>query len=261
MNNEVAILCTGSELMGRKQDTNSFWIASKLQSIGYASGEIRIVRDDFNKILSTIKEWIEMYPIIFVTGGMGNTGDDFSRKVIFELGKGDLKILGKEYRKHLYTLYKKWIGRLPRRAMEQLVVTSDSIPLFNKKGTSPGILLRCKTSTIFFLPGVPDEVKCIFNGHIKKHLLNNQKKQVKKYSAYFEKLSETELNHYIKRKNWIQYEGIDIGIYCSKNIIELQVTDYENRDIFFYEWQELLKYLKMNLLSEDVTNEFIAKLD
>src|SRR3569832_1771236 len=82
---QAEIITIGDEiLIGQVVDTNSAWIAQKLNAIGVRVKQISSVSDDREHILTALKEAHQRADIILITGGLGPTKDDITKKTLAE---------------------------------------------------------------------------------------------------------------------------------------------------------------------------------
>ncbi len=161
----VVIISIGDELMyGFTIDTNSSWIANNLQM--YESLEIIskiTVLDDICDIKSNIDALIKKkIDYIFITGGLGPTHDDITKKALSEYFNEKI-VLNKPYYNRLKKYFKnKNISHLKSQAE----LLENSLPIPNRYGTALGMLIKYKKTNIFVLPGVPKEMKDMFKNEI-----------------------------------------------------------------------------------------------
>ncbi len=157
------VLNVGNELLsGIVVNTNASWICRKLTLLGFEVKRITVVGDHINDIASALRESLARNPrLIVVTGGLGPTFDDVTREAVAEaLGRrlvlnGEALEMVKEKCLELgleFTESRSRMAMIPERA----------IPLFNPAGIAPGFYIKLGETTIFVLPGVPREVKSIF---------------------------------------------------------------------------------------------------
>jgi molybdenum cofactor synthesis domain-containing protein len=167
---QIEIVCVGNELLiGKTVNTNAAWMAKRATSLGMEVKRITVVADDVVEIAEATIEALNRKPgFIVTTGGLGPTFDDKTLEGISRaLGKR-LEVNDKalEMVKAKYESYVKQgrIGKVeltsPRIKMTKLPEKSE--PLENPVGTAPGVLLKVKGTTLIALPGVPSEMKAIF---------------------------------------------------------------------------------------------------
>jgi molybdenum cofactor synthesis domain-containing protein len=167
---EVEIICVGNELLiGKTLNTNENWLAKCATSLGMTVKRITTVDDDVNEIKIAITEALRRKPrFIVMTGGLGPTYDD---KTLEGVGKAlERRIIVNETAlmmvKEKYESYYRE-GRLDRVELTPSRVKMASIPegaepLDNPVGTAPGVLLDANGCFLISLPGVPSEMKAIF---------------------------------------------------------------------------------------------------
>ena len=90
----AAILIIGNEILsGRTQDTNTSTIATWLNSIGVKVGEVRIIPDFEETIISTLNHLRNIYNYVFTTGGIGPTHDDITAESVSKAFETDSAVI------------------------------------------------------------------------------------------------------------------------------------------------------------------------
>ena len=166
------IITIGDEiLIGQTIDTNSAFIAKEFNKIGLSINRISSIMDRELDILNTLNSSIDNSDIVIVTGGLGPTNDDITKKTIVKFFD-DTLVTNQVVLDNIKFIWKKYIKQpLLQVNIDQSLVPSKSHVFVNTKGSAPGLWLK-KNNTIFvFLPGVPFEMKeLIKNGVIPKIL-------------------------------------------------------------------------------------------
>jgi len=160
------IITVGDEiLIGQVVDTNSAWIGQRLSECGIHVQKIVSLSDDAQEIITSLKQSVEDAEIIFMTGGLGPTKDDITKKSIAEF-------LGVEMFFHQPTFDRivkifERIGR-PMSPLhhDQCLMPVGVQILRNSMGTAPGMLFIHNGTRIFSMPGVPYEMKAIMEEEI-----------------------------------------------------------------------------------------------
>ncbi|MCX8191744.1 MAG: molybdopterin-binding protein, partial [Nitrososphaerales archaeon] len=164
------IIPIGNELLlGEVLDTNSQWMAKKITELGGFVTRITIVGDDVEIISSTIQEALKRRPSWIITcGGLGPTYDDKTLAGIAKatgreliVNRDAVKMLEERYR----ILVEKGVvkdGRLTPTRLKMATLPEGAIPIQNRVGTAPAVLLKVNDVKIVSLPGVPSEMKDIF---------------------------------------------------------------------------------------------------
>ncbi len=157
------IISTGRELLiGKTINTNASWLASQLTSKGMTVSRITSVDDSVYAISSAISDAIARRPsIIIITGGLGPTYDDLTAEGLSSALRLPLEInadaLGQVRSKYASL----GLPMTPARA-KMAELPAGARPIQNTVGTAPGILIASGRTTIFALPGVPDEMRSMF---------------------------------------------------------------------------------------------------
>jgi nicotinamide-nucleotide amidase len=156
------ILNVGTELTsGITADTNAAWLARALGEVGYVVGEIAVVPDDARAVGGEIARLASSGGVLIVTGGLGPTPDDVTRD-----GLADAMGVPLERRDELIETIRTFFdsrGRaMPASNELQAMLPIGAEAIANPRGTAPGIVARVGGADVFVLPGVPDEMKAMF---------------------------------------------------------------------------------------------------
>ncbi len=167
---DVEILSLGNELLkGMVVNTNAQWLAKKITNLGGDIKRITILNDDVKTIASEILEAINRKPdYIITTGGLGPTYDDLTLEGIATAFKLQLSInkeaeefVREKYAKHVNVPFSEVILKPTQIKMATLPIGFK--PLNNPVGTAPGVIGKKDKTILVSLPGVPNEMKSIFN--------------------------------------------------------------------------------------------------
>lgn len=174
----VEIVVTGNELLqGDVLDTNTNWICRRITAFGGRVERAVIVRDDVAAIVREIRACLERSARLVITiGGMGPTQDDVTVAAVaaalhrpLALHPEALAIVRRQYEQFARDGVVDDPTITPaREKMAHLPV--GATPLDNPVGAAPGVLLETDTSAIVCLPGVPAELKGIFEGALQSVL-------------------------------------------------------------------------------------------
>ena len=162
------IITIGDELLiGQVVDTNSAWMAERLNEVGIALHQITSVHDERQHIMTAIDEAFSRADIVFTTGGLGPTKDDITKNVLCEYF-GTTLVEDKQVREHIYELYQDRPDALNRLTATQWLVPQAAEILPNRVGSAPimvlekeakGERLKAKGKVLIAMPGVPHEMK------------------------------------------------------------------------------------------------------
>ncbi len=174
MAKHVEIVSIGNELLiGKTLNTNAQWLARRITSLGLCVTRITAVHDDVKEIATILREAIARNPnFIFTTGGLGPTFDDLTLTGIAEALDSKLKVdekalimVKKKYGDLAKKLSHKQFELTPER-IKMATIPEGAQPLPNPIGTAPAIAIRHSDVTVFVLPGVPPEMKAIFENSV-----------------------------------------------------------------------------------------------
>lgn len=152
------IITIGDEiLIGQIVDTNSAWIAQQLNSAGIRVKQISSVSDDRQHILKALDEAQERADIILITGGLGPTKDDITKKTLAEYFKVGMveNVEALENVKRIFAKYNRPLLEVNR---QQAMVPANCEVLNNHNGTAPGMWFAHQGKVIVSMPGVPFEM-------------------------------------------------------------------------------------------------------
>ena len=164
---KATIVTIGDEiLIGQITDTNSGFIAKGLDKIGIATHEMLSISDDKQHILDTLHLLQDTVDLVVITGGLGPTKDDVTKKTLCEY-MDDTLMYDEKVLAHVTKLIEEYFKRpVSQMNKDQALVPSKCQVLFNEVGTAPGMWME-KGSTVFIsLPGVPYEMKFIIENEV-----------------------------------------------------------------------------------------------
>ena len=155
----VHLLTIGDEiLIGQTIDTNSAWMGQQLNLIGARVERIVSLSDDRTEITDGLHASLERADVILITGGLGPTKDDITKKTIADFFGAEM-IFHKETWNRIEGFFKK-LGRQTTPAHRQQCFMPDNAEiLVNKMGTAPGMWFEHEGRVVVSMPGVPYEMK------------------------------------------------------------------------------------------------------
>ncbi len=153
------IITIGDELLiGQVVDTNSAWMAQRLNEIGIKVKQISSVSDDESHILKALYEASLRADIILITGGLGPTKDDITKKTLCKYFKTGLKFDEESFKiiESIFISRGRQVTPINRLQAE---VPENCIVLHNYQGTAPGMWFEQNEKIYVSMPGVPSEMK------------------------------------------------------------------------------------------------------
>ena len=163
---KAEIISIGDELLlGQVIDTNSAWIGQELNKLGVHVHFKSTIGDSREILLKTLHESAERSDIIVMTGGLGPTKDDLTKHILCEFF--DTKLIQNDaVLAWVQSIFLK--RNLPMLASnnEQAMVPEICEVLWNRNGTAPGMYFVKNNKVFISMPGVPFEMKCIFEEEV-----------------------------------------------------------------------------------------------
>lgn len=165
-----AVLAVGTELTdGQIVNSNASWISERVKALGPRCALHLTVPDDRRAILEAIDLCAARAELIFVTGGLGPTSDDFTRDLVAEWSALPL-----EFHEPSWTAVQERLNArdypVKELQRQQCFFPRGSEVLFNPQGTANGFRLRARDRELVVLPGPPHELAAIWNDHVETWL-------------------------------------------------------------------------------------------
>ena len=161
------IITIGDEiLIGQIVDTNSAYISKELNKIGVSVFQITSTRDDKSHILEALENAEKHADLVILTGGLGPTKDDITKKTLAEYFD-DALVRNKEVTAHIKHIWKTYIKQpLLQVNLDQALVLSKAKVLMNQSGSAPGMWIENNATVFVSLPGVPFEMKALMQNEV-----------------------------------------------------------------------------------------------
>jgi len=160
------IVTIGSELLlGQIEDTNSTFLARELASIGVDVRFRTAVGDQAEEMAEVLKRALERCDLVVTTGGLGPTKDDLTRQVVATVAGVELEFR-QELMEQIEEVFRRYGYRMPETNRSQAFVPKGSEAIENPVGTAPGFIKEVKGRPIICLPGVPKELKYLWQNAV-----------------------------------------------------------------------------------------------
>jgi nicotinamide-nucleotide amidase len=166
-NMNALIVAIGDELLqGQTLNTNGFFLAKNLTNLSFEVEQIISIADSKSAITEILDNAIEKYNIVMITGGLGPTTDDITKKVLAEYFDGHL-IENKEVLNDIKIFaVNRGITFINDLNQKQALVPSTCKVIRNPYGTAPGMLFEKNNTFLISMPGVPFEMEQMFTEKI-----------------------------------------------------------------------------------------------
>ena len=196
----VEIICFGNELLiGKTVNTNANWLGKRISTLGGIVSRITTITDNLKEMEQAVREGVNRQPDIIITsGGMGPTFDDVALEAVALAADKKLEI-----NSDALELIKQRILNVKKQRDIELHLTEErkrmailpegAIPLQNREGSAPGVLLQIENTKVFSLPGVPREMKSIFDFEMTKYFSTENNQHLFERSLIVNHIPESEL--------------------------------------------------------------------
>ena len=169
---KAEIISVGSELTsGQNLDTNSQWLSQRLAEIGIVVGWHTTVADELDDDVAAFRVAAERAALVLITGGLGPTQDDLTRDALAKLAGVELVFHQPSF-DHIQQLFAQRHRTMPERNRVQALFPAGAEPIPNAYGTAPGIWMKVAQSILVAMPGVPSEMKAMFDEQVRPRLLS-----------------------------------------------------------------------------------------
>ncbi len=164
------VISIGNELLiGDTINTNAAWLGRFLTEKGFTNDQIITLPDGYEVIFNAVHDAIQTADLTIITGGLGPTHDDITKKVLADLFDSKL-VENENVLNHIKKIFEKRGFQLSKSNIEQALVPDNCEVLFNKQGTAPGMLFSRNGKYVAALPGVPYEMKWITENQLSEKL-------------------------------------------------------------------------------------------
>lgn len=249
---KVGIINIGDEiLIGQIVNTNATWMSSELTSAGCNVTHVLTVGDNASDIISAIDEVWPHVEVILMTGGLGPTKDDITKKILCEYFDTHL-IFREDILDNIKAI---WGDSL---TMNDLTKSQAYIPeschlIQNKVGSAPIMCFEREGKMLVSMPGVPSEMRSAMTSDViplilSKYTMEEYLKLVLTITGY----SESALAIYLTNFENSLPEGFGLAYLPSEKLVKLRLfaRGIEYKTIFEKKANELKTLLKDNILVE-----------
>ena len=227
---KISLLSIGDELLsGFTTNTNASWIGRNLSNMGCSICEQITVKDNKNSILDGLKNLTKKkVDFIILTGGLGSTDDDITRKTLFSFVSSD-EIFDEAYWVELKKRFKRK-NQISISMKNQAISPSNGKLIPNSIGSARGYQFRFNEIEIISLPGVPSEMKQMMKQTIIPLISNRI--AVPKITKIIRTIGISESSISQKIKSITEnYKNCKIGYYPSTKGVDLRISGYFIKDI------------------------------
>lgn len=169
------IITIGDEiLIGQTLNSNAAFIGSLLNKHQFDLPKTSVIADDENSILEEFKYAFDNYDIVLVTGGLGPTHDDVTRKCVTQFFETEL-VKNEDVLIDIKELFSKRGRKLTPVNEDQANVPKIAEVIRNSRGTAPGLWIEKDKKYFVVMPGVPYEMSEMMEGYVIPKLISKRK--------------------------------------------------------------------------------------
>lgn len=220
------IITIGDEiLIGQIVDTNSAWLAEQLNMLSVEVDEILTISDTREAIHAKLDALVGEIDLIVFTGGLGPTKDDVTKQALAEWFGGGWKT-DAHVLERVHKHFEERGVTMPPINITQADVPASCEVLFNAHGSAPGMWFEKAGTVVISMPGVPFEMKSIFEDHaIPKILARFSRKALVNRTIHTQGIGETSLMEIIN--DWeiaLRKDGLKLAYLPSVGAVRLRIT-------------------------------------
>ncbi|MFZ3231030.1 MAG: competence/damage-inducible protein A [Pseudobdellovibrio sp.] len=258
---KASIIAVGTEITtGQILNKNASWISSNLKAAGVLVTVHITVPDDRQLILDALNFAEKQSEVIFVTGGLGPTSDDFTRDLICTWTQTKM-IFNEMSWQHIQDRLKPRGFPVRDIQKQQCYFPEGASILKNAEGTANAFYLHSKQSTglkkIFVLPGPPREIESIWKDHVANWLTENTKTIQKQITKSWDTMGVGESDVALKVEEVLvgrpKSDTFEIGYRVHLPYVEVKLSFLENELAI---WQPYLDKVDSVLSEITITKDF-----
>ena len=249
------IITIGDELLiGQVVDTNSAWMAEKLNEYGIGLYQITSVHDDRAHIIAALDEAFGRADIVLTTGGLGPTKDDITKNVLCEYF-GTHLVEDARVRAHIAELYKDRPDILNKLTSTQWMVPECAKILENRVGSAPLMVFHKGKQMLASMPGVPYEMKIAMEEQILPYLesqIKDYKSKIIHKTLQVTGIAESTLAILLEDYERSMPQGLHLAYLPKDGIIRLRLSSYgELSETEIQHWFDELKRITAEYMIAD----------
>ncbi|MDZ7290385.1 MAG: competence/damage-inducible protein A [candidate division KSB1 bacterium] len=218
------IITIGDELLiGQIVNTNAAWMSRELNLIDVPVRFVSVVGDNAEDIRRSLDLALSRTEVVLLSGGLGPTHDDITKKVVAEYFDSADMVLDEKVLTHVKALLQRRNIRVKPANEAQALVPKKATVLWNDYGTAPGLLFQRNGRYCIVMPGVPAEMQHIMRERVLPFLktrIHNaavRHRTIRTFgvpeSALFEKLSPVaDLEQFGRVAFLPRFSGVDVRI-------------------------------------------------
>lgn len=261
------IISIGNELLnGKTLNSNATYIGGALYETGIPAHKIIAIGDNVEEITRSLNQAMQESDVIVITGGLGPTNDDITKKAVAEFFNSAL-VFNETIMHKIEERFKKRGMKMPEVNRNQALVPNNAELLDNPVGTAAGLLFKQDGRFVFVLPGIPQEMRAIMLRSVIPFLKENcEVKNIRAHSYRTTGIPESKIYEMCKDlfdkypgleiAFLPKYTGVEIGIAVGGNY---SVKDYDLFENEFYRRIGKYIYTEMQQELEEVVGDLLKR--
>ncbi|AHZ86417.1 competence/damage-inducible protein A [Bdellovibrio bacteriovorus] len=261
---KAAVLGIGTELTdGQIVNKNASWISKKLKDLGMTTKAHLVVPDERPLMLEGIEFCAAKADLIFITGGLGPTSDDFTRDVVADWAGKKLTFDEKSWQ-HVNDRLTSRGYVVKEIQRQQCFFPEGATILANAEGTANGFSLEAHGKKVFVLPGPPREIEAVWGANIKEWLQSEARKLDPYLTRKWDTLGVGESDVALIVEEALKGIHVDIGYRVHLPYVEVKASYYRSEEAglepAFARLTEALQFCTLARDGEDAAEIFAEKL-
>lgn len=222
----MILINIGDELLiGQVINTNAAFIGQQMAAAGFPMTETLTIGDDGEVIRQSIENALQKTNLVILTGGLGPTRDDITKKVICNIFGREL-VLDDATLKQVTKMFAARGMELTDTNREQALVPEGCTVLTNTLGTAPGLWLEKEGKVLISLPGVPFEMEKLIRDEVLPRLatLDTQRNLIRYRVLQCTGISESNLSDKLTEYENQLPENLKLAYLPKPGVIRLRLT-------------------------------------
>src|ERR671917_2035105 len=216
------IVTIGTEmLLGDLVDTNTVWMSNRLAKLGVGVYRHTTVGDNSDRIVGALRDAASRSDLVVTTGGLGPTSDDLTNEVLADVtGRGMVEY--REARAHVDEKFRRF-GRKPTANNYKQALFPEGTELIpNPLGTAMGALLEHEGTLFATLPGVPSEMRGMFEGSLEPLIRSRSDGSIVSRTLWFAGIGESALAEQVQ--DFLDAADTTVAPLASQGKVRLRIT-------------------------------------
>lgn len=232
---KVEVISIGDELLiGQTMNTNASWMGTAMREMGADMEYGTVIRDEAIAMNDAIDRALSRADVVLITGGLGPTKDDITKKVLSEYFNTPL-VENTEVLAHVRAFFESRGREMLDVNIMQAHLPEMAIVLHNEFGTAPGMWFEQNGKILVSMPGVPYEMKHIMSDRVIPRLKERFELDGLYYrTIQIQGMGETYIAKRIESiENEVRAEGFALAYLPSPGLVRLRIShrdNVENRD-------------------------------